>query len=71
MRGGVALLGAALRNLRQHDALARERRIDRASNESTFAMMPIGWPIDAFGPLSRRPLSEVACADLWGKPWPA
>ena len=36
----------------------------------TFAMMPIGWPIDAFGPLSRRPLSEVACVDLWGKPWP-
>ena len=36
----------------------------------TFAMMPIGWPIDAFGPLSRRPLSEVVCADLWGKPWP-
>jgi nitroreductase len=36
----------------------------------TFAMMPIGWPIDRFGPLSRRPLSEVAHADGWGKPWP-
>jgi nitroreductase len=36
----------------------------------TFAMMPIGWPIDAFGPVRRRPPSEVACADLWGTPWP-
>jgi len=37
----------------------------------TFAMMPIGWPVDAFGPVNRRPLSEVACADLWTTPWPA
>jgi nitroreductase len=36
----------------------------------TFAMMPIGWPIDAFGPLSRRPLGEVAFSDGWAKPWP-
>jgi nitroreductase len=37
----------------------------------TFAMMPIGWPIDPFGPLTRRPVAEVACADRWGEPWPA
>jgi nitroreductase len=36
----------------------------------TFAMMPIGWPMDRFGPLSRKPLSEVAHADRWGHPWP-
>jgi nitroreductase len=36
----------------------------------TFAMMPIGWPVDNFGPLSRRPLSEVVHADGWGKAWP-
>ena len=35
----------------------------------TFAMMPIGWPVDRFGPLSRRPLVEVAHADRWGQPW--
>ena len=35
----------------------------------TFAMMPIGWPIDRFGPLSRRPLGEVAHADRWGHAW--
>jgi nitroreductase len=31
----------------------------------TFAMMPIGWPLDKFGPLTRRPLSEVVHADRW------
>jgi nitroreductase len=37
---------------------------------STFALMPIGWPIDRFGPLTRRPLVEVAYADRWGTRWP-
>jgi nitroreductase len=35
----------------------------------TFALMPIGWPLDRFGPLTRRPLSEVAHADRWGAAW--
>ena len=38
---------------------------------STFALMPIGWPIDKFGPLTRRPLAEVAHADRWGTAWSA
>jgi nitroreductase len=38
---------------------------------STWALMPIGWPVDRFGPLTRRPLSEVVHADRWGSPWPA
>jgi nitroreductase len=37
---------------------------------ATFALMPIGWPIDAFGPLDRRPVAEIAHADRWGNPWP-
>jgi nitroreductase len=35
----------------------------------SFAMMPIGWPLDRFGPLTRRPLGEVAHADQWGSAW--
>jgi nitroreductase len=35
----------------------------------TFALMPIGWPLDRFGPLTRRPLSQVAHADRWGTAW--
>ena len=37
---------------------------------STFALMPIGWPIDKFGPLTRRPVAEVVHADRWGSAWP-
>ena len=36
----------------------------------TFAMMPIGYPIGKFGPLSRRPVTEVAYVDRWARPWP-
>ena len=31
--------------------------------------MPIGYPLDQFGPLIRRPVAEVAYADRWGAPW--
>jgi nitroreductase len=37
---------------------------------ATFALMPIGWPLDRFGPLTRRPLVEIAHADRWGAAWP-
>ena len=36
----------------------------------TFAMMPVGFPLDKYGPLSRRPVSEVTFADRWGERWP-
>jgi hypothetical protein len=34
-------------------------------------MMPIGYPRDKFGPLSRRPIHEVAHVDRWSQMWPA
>jgi nitroreductase len=37
---------------------------------STWALMPVGWPIDKFGPLTRRPLKEVVHSDRWGAAWP-
>jgi nitroreductase len=36
----------------------------------TFALMPIGYPIGKYGPLTRRPVQEVAFADRWGNAWP-
>jgi nitroreductase len=35
----------------------------------TFAMMPIGYPIGKFGPLSRRPVADVTYVDRWARPW--
>jgi hypothetical protein len=31
--------------------------------------MPIGYPEDKFGPVQRRPVSEVTFADRWGAAW--
>jgi nitroreductase len=36
----------------------------------TFAMMPVGYPLGKFGPVTRRPVAEVAHADRWSQPWP-
>ncbi|HXY52682.1 MAG TPA: nitroreductase family protein [Terriglobales bacterium] len=36
----------------------------------TYALMPIGYPRDKFGPVSRRPVREVVYADRYGTAWP-
>ena len=35
----------------------------------TFALMPIGFPRDRFGPVRRKPVNEVTVHDRWGNPW--
>jgi nitroreductase len=35
----------------------------------TYALMPIGYPRDKFGPVHRKPVSAVAIRDRWGDPW--
>jgi nitroreductase len=37
----------------------------------TFALMPIGYPRGKYGPVSRKPVTEVAYADGWGNRWPS
>lgn len=36
----------------------------------TYALMPIGYPRGKFGPVKRRPVSEIAHLDRWSKSWP-
>ena len=36
---------------------------------STYALMPIGYPYDKFGPLARRRVEEVTYVDYWGAAW--
>jgi nitroreductase len=35
----------------------------------TYALLPMGYPINKFGPLKRRPVSEVAFLDSYGNNW--
>jgi len=37
----------------------------------TYALLPIGYPRDKFGPVRRQPVEQVACRDRFGKPWSA
>jgi nitroreductase len=32
-------------------------------------LLPIGWPSDKIGPVSRIPVHKVASLDSWGSPW--
>lgn len=41
------------------------------SEIQTHALMPVGYPGGRFGPVRRRPLSEVAMLDRFGVTWKA
>ena len=34
----------------------------------SFAIIPLGYPMGNFGPVSRRPLEEIVFSDRWGQP---
>ncbi len=36
---------------------------------STYALLPIGYPLGRFGPVTRVPVEEVSCVDQWGEPF--
>ncbi len=36
----------------------------------TFALVPLGYPRDTFGPLRRKPVEEVTYLDTWDTPFP-
>lgn len=38
---------------------------------NTFALIPLGYPTDHFGPVRRRPVGEVTYLDRWGTPFVA
>ncbi len=44
--------------------------LDIPAEVDTFALMPIGWPLGHFGPVNRRPLTDVVHADRWSGAWP-
>lgn len=59
-------LGATLTN--RH--LLYEKEVDQIlglpKEARTFAIIPIGYPLGNFGPLSRAPLEQVTFLDRWG-----
>jgi nitroreductase len=37
---------------------------------TTWALLPIGYPVDKFGPVKRKPIEQVAHRDRFGNNWP-
>lgn len=37
--------------------------------QTAHALLPIGWPADRIGPVSRRPVHKVTSIDRWGERW--
>ena len=35
----------------------------------SYAILPIGYPMGRFGPVSRGPLEDIVYEDEWGKPY--
>jgi len=35
----------------------------------TYALMPVGYPKGKHGPVTRKPINEVACLDIYGNAW--
>ena len=60
-------LGATLTN--RH--LLYEKEVDEIlglpKDARTFAIIPIGYPLGNFGPVSRAPIDDVTFLDRWGR----
>ena len=63
-------LGATLttRHLLYEDEV--KRILELPDNAETFAILPVGYPVGKFGPVSRLGLEEVTFQDRWGTPYP-
>ncbi len=58
-------LGAVLTTyaLRDYDAFCKV--LDLPENFAAYALIPVGYPLGKFGPVTRRPVSDVMRFDRW------
>jgi nitroreductase len=61
-------LGTTLTTL--HRAFEDELKtlLEIPAHVEVAAVVPLGYPVDRFGPTRRKPLGEVAFRDRWGRP---
>lgn len=58
-------LGATPTTLAMSDREAFRAVLGLPEDVEAFCVIPVGWPLGRFGPVSRRPLSEVLRWDRW------
>ena len=60
-------LGTTLTTLHRAFEPALKTLLDIPAPVEVVALVPLGYPIDRFGPTRRRPVAEVAFLDRWGR----
>lgn len=58
-------LGAAPTTLALVDQKAAARVLQLPENMAAYCLIPVGYPLGKFGPVSRKPLSEIMRFDTW------
>jgi nitroreductase len=61
-------LGGCLTTVHIRRAQAVKAIVGIPDGVDTFALVPLGYPRDKFGPLHRRPVEEVSYVDTWAVP---
>lgn len=59
-------LGASLTTMHQNFEAEMCDHLEIPDTHGIVAVIPIGWPEGNFGPLTRRPISEITDFDRWG-----
>ncbi|MBT6274581.1 MAG: nitroreductase family protein, partial [Chromatiales bacterium] len=62
-------LGATLTTLHQLFQPELHERFGIPDDIGVVSMIPIGYPLGNFGPMTRRPVEEVAHQGKWGTPF--
>jgi nitroreductase len=58
-------LGAALTTLGLADRVAAKEALGLPDSAEPFCIIPVGYPLGNFGPVTRRPVAEVIRWDRW------
>ena len=62
-------LGSVVTGFHRMHMDALRTLLDIPENQTAHALLPVGWPSDKIGPVSRRPVTKVASLDSWGADW--
>ena len=63
-------LGATLTTAHRQFESKIHSAFDVPQNYGVVAMIPIGYPLGNFGPVTRKPLQEVVSLEHWGNSLP-
>jgi nitroreductase len=61
-------LGTVLTTIHRYREAEIKQILGIPDHVDTWALIPMGYPVKNFGPLTRKPPAEVSFRDRWGQP---